>query len=270
MQGVSREGFAASQRALDEALGSGADWSALSDDLFAVVDVLDGSAMLRRAVSDPSRDPQAKAQLVERLLSGKVSPAALAVVRTAAGQRWSAERDLTDGLEQLAVQTQVAIADAAGRGNEVEEQLFRFERAVAADNGLRDALSDSALPADRKVSVVKALLTGKAAPETVRLAEQAVAAPRGRKFATTIADYLKIAADKRQQLAAVVTVAQPLTPEQHDRLAAALAASYGKPVMLNVVLDPGVVGGIRVAIGDEVLDGTISRRIDIARRHFGG
>lgn len=269
MQGVSRGSQAHVRVALQSALDSGADWARLSDDLFNFVAVMDSSHMLRRALGDPSRSGDGKRALAARLLEGKSELATVEVVSESVAQRWSNEKDLPAALEEAAVEAQVAMAQAAGRADDVEEQLFRFERTVAGTPALREALSDRRLPVERKLDVVQQLLADKAHPETIRLARQAVAAPRGRRFAQTIEFYLDVAERRRQQLSAVVTVATSLTAEQHDRLAAALGRIYLTPVLLNVVLDPLVIGGIRVQIGDEVVDGTIVRRLDEARRLMG-
>lgn len=269
MQGASRGALAESRTALQGVLDSGADWAAVSGELFAVTGLLDGSATLRRALADPSRDAESKRGLVRRLLGDKVQPGTVDVLSAVVGARWSSERDLSDAVELLAVETQVAMADAAARADDLEEQLFRFERTVAATPQLRDALDDMRLPAERKVQVVERLLDGKAGPETLALARQAVLAPRGRTFARSVEEFLAVAAQRRHQLNAVVTSAVPLTPEQHDRLAAALGRTYGRPVLLQVVIDPQVVGGIRVQVGDEVVDGTIATKLDAARRHLG-
>src|SRR5699024_4346983 len=119
-----------------------------------------------------------------------------------------------------------------------------------------------------KAELVGSLLRDKARPETVRLARQAVLAPRGRRFDRTIDEYLAIAAERRQQLTAVVTTAVDLTEEQRTRLSGALQRTYGKPVMLQVVHEEDVIGGIRVQVGDEVVDGTVLRRLDEAKRHL--
>jgi F-type H+-transporting ATPase subunit delta len=117
---------------------------------------------------------------------------------------------------------------------------------------------------------VHGLLEGKAAPETVRLAEQAVRAPRGRRLDRVMEEYLLLASTRRDELTARVTVAAPLTEQQYTRLGSALEAHYGKPVTLQVVQDPSVMGGIRIQVGDEVVDGTVLRRLDEARRHVTG
>lgn len=269
MQGASRAAAAAGQQALDAALSGGADGARLSDELFAVAATVDGTASLRRAVTDPTRDAAAKGALVRQLLQGKVGEDTLDIVGTLAAQRWSADRDLGDTLDDFAVQTLVGSADGQAHAGRVEDELFRFERIVAANPALRDAVTDRrADPSVRRALVTK-LLGGKAQPATITLAGRAAATPRGRRFDRVVESYLRVIATRREQLSATVTCAIDLDPAQRDRLAAALTRIYGKPVHLNLVLDPGIVGGIRVQVGDEVVDGTILRRLDEARRHIG-
>ena len=113
------------------------------------------------------------------------------------------------------------------------------------------------------------LLEGKVAPETLTLARQAVVSPRGRRFDRTIEAYLDIASARREQQTATVTSAVPLSDGERERLAAGLAAIYGGKVHVNTVVDPRVLGGVKVEIGDEVIDGTVIRKLDGARRAMG-
>lgn len=269
MQGPSRAAAAASREAFTGVLAGGADRSRLAEELFAVVGVIDGSATLRRAVADPSREGADKAQLAERLFSGKVSAETLVVLKGVAAQRWSSERDLSDTLEAYAVEAVIAQAEAAGRADQLEDELFRFERIVAADPALRAALSDEQAPADKRADLVSTLLSHKVTPETLALARQAVVAPRGRRFDRVVEHYLETASSRREQQTAVVTSAVPLTDDDRARLAAGLAALYGGTVHVNTVVDPRVLGGVKVEIGDEVIDGTVIRKLDAARRAMG-
>jgi F-type H+-transporting ATPase subunit delta len=269
MQGPSRAAAAASREALTGVLAAGADRSRLAEELFAVVGIIDGSATLRRAVADPSREGVDKAQLAERLFAGKVSAETLVVLKGAFGQRWSSERDLTDTVESYAVEAVIAQAEAEGRADRVEDELFRFERIVAADAPLRSALADSQAPADKRADLVSSLLLGKVAPETLVLARQAVVAPRGLRFDRVLEKYLETASSRREQQTATVTSAVPLTDDDRARLAAGLAAIYGGTVHVNTVVDPRVMGGVKVEIGDELIDGTVIRKLDAARRAMG-
>jgi F-type H+-transporting ATPase subunit delta len=270
MRGSSRAAERTSQEAFDSALSGTVDATALGEELFAVTAVVEGTASLRRALADPSREGEDKAGLARNLFGGKVSDTAVDLVGTVVGQRWAAERDLTDTLENLAVQAVLATAEKERRIDRVEDELFRFERIVAGDPGLRDVLSSRNTDAEGKAGLVRELLEDKAAPETVRLAEQAVRVPRGRRLDRTLEAFLELASRRRDELSALVTVAAPLTEQQSARLRSALESHYGKSVTLQVVLEPEVMGGIRVQVGDEVVDGTVLRRLEEARRHVTG
>lgn len=270
MRGSSRAAAVAAQSALDAALGASTDWATLAEELFAVTAVVEGNASLRRALADPSREGTDKAGLARGLFGSRVGATTAELLAAVAAQRWSAERDLGDTLESLAVQALLATAEREGRIDRVEDELFRFERIVAGDPGLRDTLSSRNTDAEGKAGVVATLLRDKAAPETVRLAQQAVRVPRGRRLDRVMEAYLDLASQRRDELTALVTVAAPLSEQQEARLSSALEQHYGKRVVLQVVRDPAVMGGIRVQVGDEVVDGTVLRRLEEARRHVTG
>lgn len=269
MAGSSRAARVAADKALTGAL-DGVDRAALAEELFSIAATIDGNIALRRAFADPSREGSAKRDLAERLFGGKVSESANGVIGEVVAQRWSSDGDLADAVEALAVRALLASAEKAGRIDDVENQLFRFERIVSADTGLRDTLSTRNTDKDGKAGLVRRLLEGKVAPETLRLAEQAVRVDRGRRLDRVLESYLKMAADRREELTALVTVAVALDERQQTRLKSALRSIYGKPVSLHTVLDRSVVGGIRVQIGDEVVDGTVLRRLDTVRRDLAG
>lgn len=269
MRGSSRGARAAADKALTLAL-DGVDRAALAEELFSIAQAIETDVSLRRAFADPSREGDAKRALADRLFGGKVSEAATTLTGEVVAQRWSDEGDLGDTLEALAVRALIASAEKAGRVDAVEDELFRFERIIAADAGLRDTLSARNTDATGKAGVVRNLLEGKAAPETIRLAEQAVLVPRGRRLDRVLEAYLKLAAGRHDELTALVTAVLPLDEQQQSRLSAALRNIYGKKVTLQMVLDPSIVGGIRVQIGDEVVDGTVLRRLDMVRRDLTG
>ena len=245
------------------------DAAALGDELFTVVDVLDAQPALRRVLTDPAASEAAKEGLARSLFAGKVSDATLTVLSAATSVRWSGTRDLPDALEIAGVTAHLLIVEAAGQLDEVEDELFRFGRLVHGNNELRAALTDRSPPRGPKRQLTRTLLEGRSTAATVALAGQAAAA-RQRSFEATIAYFGELAAQRRQQLVATVRSAYDLDPQERQRLAEALEHTYGTPVHVNVVVDPAVLGGLAVEVGDEIIDGTVSGRLEDARRRITG
>lgn len=248
---------------LSSQLGGAADAGA---DLFAVAGVLRAEPALRRVATDVSLAPDAKAGLVEGIFTGKVGDTALALVKTAVGQRWTATRDLADVLEHLGV---VSTVQSAGDAKRLADELFGVGQLVKDNPGLRDALSDPARSIEDKRGLVAGLLEGKALPATIALAGQALTGTH-RTVSVALASYQQIAAEVHGQGVAEVRVARALSADDARRLTDALARQYGREIHLNVVVDPDVIGGIHVEIGDDVIDGTVSTRLDDARRKLAG
>jgi F-type H+-transporting ATPase subunit delta len=268
MRGASRASLTAAKQHLAAALAgaSSAQATSMGDELFAVTRLLDREPGLRRGLSDPSRPNTAKTGLVQALFGGKVSDAMLGELAAMVQERWSEPGDLADAAEQLAV---LAVADAADRQSrldEVEDELFRFSRIVAGNPDLRAALSNQFVAGQGRASIVTELLAGKVTDETMRLVTQAAAYPRGRSLDTSLDVYAHLAAELRQRLIAEVHVAIALTVEQRARLIAALVAAYGHDIHLNIVLDPQVLGGMTVRIGDELINGSVASRLAELRR----
>lgn len=265
---VSRASLAEAKERLEAVIPS-AGPAGLGGDLFAVLHLIDREHGLRRAVSDPARDGADKAQLVQILLEGKVSPAALGLVADVVRLRWSKPSELADAVETLAVTAEAARAEADGQIDDLEDELFRFGRVVEGEAALRGALAGSGLPDDRKLGLVNALLEGKVTPATLTLVTELVVRPRGRSLEGGLAEYGRLVAHRRQRLVALVRTPTELSAQQRTRLAAVLAAAYGHEVHLNIEIDPSTIGGLSIEIGDEIIDGTIAGRLDDVRRRLG-
>ena len=268
MQGASRESLVTVREALTR-LADGTDAAALgqlSQDLYAVVRLLDREGTLRRTLGDPTVQPDAKEHLLRGLLGTQVAGDALGVLVQAAGLRWSAPRDLVDSLEELAATAAFLRAEKDGELDRVTDELFRVERTVSGSPELRATLTDRGLDADRKKALLDGLLEGKAADVTRHVVEALVLAPRGRTIEDGLEHYARLAAGVRARTIATVTTAVPLDDAQRSRLAASLTSQLGRQVQLQVEVDPKVVGGVLVRVGDEVIDGSTRHRLAQAAR----
>ena len=242
----------------------------LADQLFAVTELLDRELGLRRALADPSADPDRRQALFDRLLGSQLDAQALELFRPLVRERWSAPRDLADAAEALSRRAALGIAERSGTLDDVEDQLFRFGRIISAESDLRLTLEDPGAPVDRKVGLLDRLIGDRVDPTTRQLLDQAVRAPRGRGLERTLTELVELAAARRARYVAYVTAPSPLTEQQERRLATALARVYGRQVSLQVTVDPGMLGGLVVRVNDEVIDGSVISRLASIRHRMAG
>lgn len=269
MIGASRAAVATARESLTALTdGTSADPKVLADELAAVTALLDREVSLRRVLTDPSRAGERKAELVATVLGAQVGGASADLVAGMVRSRWSAPRDLVDAIEELADTADLIAAERDGTLDETEDELFRFSRTVASSPELRAALaSDTAAPA-AKVRLVHTLLDGKCRQATERLVTRLVAQPRGRSLEGGLEALSRLAAERRGRSVAVVTSAVPLSDRQRQRLGSALAKLYGRQMHLNLDVDPELVGGVRVRVGDEVINGSIADRLSEAEQRL--
>ena len=160
------------------------------------------------------------------------------------------------------------VAQSEGNLTEVEDELFRFGRALDGHDELRDKLTDPRIPAAVRQQVVEDLLGGKATDTTVSLISMVVGAGRARDLPKIIDQLVEMSAAESNTVVAEVRSAIDRSADQRDRLATALNSATGKTVELKVIVDPSVMGGIVTQIGDTVMDGTVRTRLAQLRENF--
>ncbi len=267
LRGASAEALAVLTERLDGAIGTSKSAAALGAELFTVSQLIRNEAALRRFSTDGSLPVAAKQGMVQQVFTGRVTDTTLDLLNEAVGRRWTLSRDLADALERL---SEIAVVRSAGaKAGRVTDELFELSGIIDANPDLRSALSDPGRSVDDKAALVASLLDGKALPATITLAEQSLAGTY-RTVTNALAAYREVAAQTKGEAVATVRVARPMSKDDRERLAEVLGRQYDTTVHLNVVIDPDVLGGVRVEIGDEVIDGTISGRLDDARRRLVG
>jgi F-type H+-transporting ATPase subunit delta len=161
-----------------------------------------------------------------------------------------------------------SIAEAEDALETVEDELFRFARAFEKENSLRESLTDPALPVDRKKAVLQEILGEKASPHTISILGFLVEQGKARELTAIVDELVSLAAERRKAAVAEVRTAVPLSDKQTDDLSKALERATGKTVELKMVVDPSVVGGVVARVGDQVIDGSIRKRLELARERM--
>lgn len=234
-------------------------------ELFAAARAVGESSQLSGALADPAAPAAARQDVVAAVFGG-FSENSRSVLKTVVAERWSNADQLIDGIEELAIRS-AAIADAKA---DVEGELFGFSRVVAANAELELALGGRLGGEDAKAALVERLLAGSVSASTALIVTSLVRQPRERRVRQLLNRAMNVVSGQRGRVVATVHTAKALTPEQRTRLSAVLSGRYDGQVSLNEVLDPTVVGGLRVQIADDVIDGSISARLADLRQKLAG
>lgn len=269
MAGASSDSLAAARQELEPTLATGG--LQLARDLFSTLDVLDENGPLRRALTDPSWTAERRTGVLRSLFSGKLSDQALQVLSNLAGRRWSGERDFGDAVEQLAGTAVAAAAEREGLSglDRLSDELLAFQRTMDQSHEVQRALTDQQAPAQARGNLAERLV-GNGSEEVRLLVRQAVQNPRGLKPAELVRRFATAVADRQRRWIADVTVARPLGEEQQARLAQGLNRLFGRELKLDLKVDPNLLGGVRVKVGDEVVDSTVLSRVHDLQRKMAG
>jgi ATP synthase F0 subunit b/ATP synthase F1 delta subunit len=239
----------------------------LAAELVEVAKLLSREIVVTRYLTLPSEESDARVRLLERLVSGKVGDAALDVLRTAVTERWSANGDLVDAIEHVSRQALLEVAERDDQVGDVEDQLFRFSRILDAQPRLGILLGDYAVPVEGRVGLLRKVLessTGGVNPIAAALLSQTVELLRGQPAEEAVLLLAEVAVARRGEVVAQARAAAEPTDDQRTRLTEVLSRIYGHPVTVQLQIDPALLGGLAIAVGDEVIDGTLSSRLAAA------
>lgn len=167
-------------------------------------------------------------------------------------------------------QALLSVAEAEEALDRVQDELYAFAKAVERNEDLREALTDAALPPERKKAVIDELLGERAHPVTATLVGFLVDAGQARLIGAIAEELAREAAHRSERTLAEVRVAVPLSDAKKSLLAEALERATGHPVELKVDVDPSVIGGVVARVGDEVFDGSLASRLTEAKQYLTG
>jgi len=240
--------------------------SSVAEDLASVTKLLAQEPVLTRHLADPADDPSAKLGLVDALFDGKIGDTALEVLKAAASGRWSADDNLVDAVEHVARLALLVRAEREDAAADVEEQLFRFSRILNSQPQLSTLLSDYTAPAEGRVKLLKDVLPRGASVNktTTQLLSQTVELLRGERADEAVLDLAELAVARRGEVVAHVSAAADLSDAQRTRLTEVLTRIYGHPVSVQLHINPALLGGLNITVGDEVIDGSLSSKLAAA------
>ena len=261
----------------------------LASDVEAFSTALVSSESLRWALIDPNISPVARRSIVADLLVNRVSsesasliafvvrvapPAELAVAiadlvglvesASSVGEpatSLGASRERLHGYAERVLE-EVSSADEI---DEMEDAFFRLARILEQNAALRHALTDPGTATESRLAIIRELFGAQVTAPTLRIVSYAISAGRVRDLVGTFDWLVQLTAEERGRRVAQVRSAVDLDDAERERLAVALRHLVGREVEVRVTVDPTVIGGVLIAVGDLVIDGTVRLRVERLR-----
>ncbi|NJJ04177.1 F0F1 ATP synthase subunit delta [Corynebacterium coyleae] len=268
MKAASREAQSHVTGQLESLIGSAdnavATAAQIGTELFLIVDQLDTERALRVAIADTSLEPGQRAGMVKDVFGGKVAEPTLNILTAAAEQEWSTPREFRAGLINLGRFALQKGAQEQGQLEQVENELYQLSVLLEDEKELTQLLSDRTATAAQKRGLLASVIYGKVTMFTEALALQVI----GRPHHNPVDDLAALAenvAEMRGKSVARVKTAEALNDTQRDALARKLEQIYGREIAIHSEVDPSLLGGMVVRVGDEVIDGSTRGKIERLR-----
>ena len=239
----------------------------IGNELFTSTSALDNNIQLERALTDPSRPTADKVAVFKEMVGDQVHPMTTEIMTDLVSRRWSRARDIANAVEDFGVDAMMYYADATDSTLQVSIELSRLHSSLLNLPVVRSKLYDDQAPSEVRVKLFRELFGDKNLNKvTMRLAEHATCNLRRRRYLETIQWLIKKFSRHMGQSMITVTTAAPLKEEQIKRLIDVYSAKVGRQVHINSVVDPTVLGGMRIQVGDEVTDNTVVAQLQNLHR----
>ncbi|KAB7321840.1 F0F1 ATP synthase subunit delta [Bifidobacterium longum] len=239
----------------------------IGNELFTITKVLDDSIQLERALTDPSRPVADKVAVLKELLGDNAHPMTMEIMTDLVSRRWSRARDIANAVEAFGVDAMMYYADATDATLQVSIELSELHSALLNLPVVRAKLYDYQATSEARVKLFREVFSGKTLNKvTMRLAEHATRNLRRRRYLETIQWLINKFSRHMGESMVTVTTATPLKKEQIKRLVEVYSAKVGRQVHINSVVDPTVLGGMRIQVGDEVTDNTVVAQLQNLHR----
>ena len=246
---------------------SGEDAWRIGNELFLITNVLDHNVQLERALTDPSRPVEDKVAVVKALVGDQAHPLTMEIMADLVSRRWSRVTDIANAVEDFGVDGMMYYADHTNTTLQVSVELAELHSALLNLPVVRTKLYDTTVPSEARVKLLYSLIGNADFNKvTKRLAEHATCNLRNRRYLQTIQWLINKFSRHMGESMVTVTTAKPLKKEQTDKLIAVYSAKTGHPVHINSVVDPTVIGGMRIQVGDEVTDNTVVAQLQHLQR----
>ncbi|MGI5920581.1 MAG: F0F1 ATP synthase subunit delta [Syntrophomonadaceae bacterium] len=159
-----------------------------------------------------------------------------------------------------------SIAQENNKIDEYQQELEKVVQIIAEVEDLKEYFAHLLIPAAAKKEVAKKVFADQVSPITMNFIQMIIDKKR-ETYIEVIAEEYRDMADESRNIAKVDLIAAKDVPEEEVKfLADKLSTSTGKTVQLKLTVDPSLLGGVKLRMGDKIIDGTVAKKLEMLRQ----
>lgn len=156
-------------------------------------------------------------------------------------------------------------AQSAGSLDAVDADVALLAETLDGSRELRQALTSPVVSHDKKLAVLESLFADNVSDLSLRFLRLLVDKQRDGQIPEILDAYRQLRDERTGTVEATVRTAKPLSPDEAERLKTALEARSGATVRMRIDVDPALIGGLVVRVGDVVYDRSVKHQLESLR-----
>jgi len=158
-----------------------------------------------------------------------------------------------------------SIAREANKIDEYQAELERVIKSLAEVEGMKQYLGHHLIPVKEKKDMVQKIFGSQLSQMTMNFLLMVIDKRRESYLEFIYKEYVDMADESRDIKKAELFAARDVPQQEMDDLAQKLSSSTGKKVLLKLTVDPTLLGGAKIRMGDKIVDGTAAKKLQMLK-----
>jgi len=174
-------------------------------------------------------------------------------------------QDMLDSLEYGYGRALLEIADESNQLDAIADEVRQVQTLLAEQPGLRALLASQVLSSTERAEAIRHLFEGKLTPQFYAFLQVANDKNRLDQIDDIFEAFTRLLAEQRGEMTVDAWVATELDADLVSEVASKIGETFGKRVAVNQHVDASLVGGLKIRVGDRLLDGSVVTQLKLVK-----
>ena len=161
-----------------------------------------------------------------------------------------------------------SIAQEANKIDEYQVELEKVITSLDEVEGMKEYLGHLLIPTREKKDLIEKVFGGQLSSMTMNFLLMIIDKRRESYLEVIYGEFVDMADESRDIKKAELFAAREVPKEELDDLAKRLSSSTGKKVLLKQTVDPSLLGGVKIRMGDQIVDGTVTKKLQMLKENL--